>query len=256
MLNKRIVVSGLIALSTAGAFTLAGCGTAASGTANGAPPSGSAAPGTGSGTVTAPTATDSAGIPSQGPGYWGPGYWGPGMMGSGPGAWGPSMKGGGYWLAGDGTPVRSLDQAHQRADALAHQLGLRVGELMQFSWNYYAELKTPAGQPATEALVNPQSGAVGIEYGPAMMWNTTYGVHRGQRPTRVSATQAKTIAQRWLRDHGSALTAASTVDSYPGYYTMDTLQSGKISGMMSVNAATGAVWYHTWHGTYIATSHE
>jgi len=23
-------------------------------------------------------------------------------------------------------------------------------------------------------------------------------------------------------------------------------------GMLSVNATTGAVWYHTWHGTFIA----
>jgi hypothetical protein len=25
---------------------------------------------------------------------------------------------------------------------------------------------------------------------------------------------------------------------------------------MSVNAGTGAVWYHTWHGRYIAMSEE
>jgi len=36
----------------------------------------------------------------------------------------------------------------------------------------------------------------------------------------------------------------------------EVLQSGKISGMLSVNAGTGAVWYHTWHGTYIATSED
>jgi hypothetical protein len=196
-----------------------------------------------------------AGIPSQGPGYRVPGYWGPGMMASGVGAWGPGMMGGGYWVPGDGTPVRSLDKARQRANVLAERLGLRVGEVMQFSWNFYAELQTPAGQLATEAVVDPRSGAVGIEYGPAMMWNTTYGMHRAQFPTRVTADQAQGIAERWLRDHGTDLTV-STVDSFPGYYTMHTQRSGKISGMMSVNAAAGAVWYHTWHGTYIATSEE
>jgi hypothetical protein len=30
--------------------------------------------------------------------------------------------------------------------------------------------------------------------------------------------------------------------------------NGKINGMLSVNAASGQVWYHSWHGTYIATS--
>jgi hypothetical protein len=32
------------------------------------------------------------------------------------------------------------------------------------------------------------------------------------------------------------------------------MRAGKISGMLSVNASTGQVWYHTWHGTYTATS--
>ncbi|WP_405811456.1 hypothetical protein OG729_01425 [Streptomyces sp. NBC_00210] len=43
-------------------------------------------------------------------------------------------------------------------------------------------------------------------------------------------------------------------ESYPGYYTLHTMQSGKITGMLSVNSSTGQVRYHTWHGTYIATS--
>jgi hypothetical protein len=54
---------------------------------------------------------------------------------------------------------------------------------------------------------------------------------------------------------GSALTVADPV-AFPGYYTLHTLDAGKISGMLSVNAATGAVWYHTWHGAYIATSQQ
>lgn len=28
----------------------------------------------------------------------------------------------------------------------------------------------------------------------------------------------------------------------------------KITGMLSVNGYTGQVWYHTWHGTFIASS--
>jgi hypothetical protein len=30
------------------------------------------------------------------------------------------------------------------------------------------------------------------------------------------------------------------------------VKDGKIVGMMSVNALNGAVWYHTWHGTFVA----
>ncbi|WP_225824727.1 hypothetical protein [Streptomyces naphthomycinicus] len=179
---------------------------------------------------------------------WGPGT-GPGMMGDDC-SWGPGMMGGYYWQRGDGTPVRTLAQARARADAFAGRLGLRVGEVMQFSKNFYAELETPSGKPATEILVDPADGDTGIEYGPAMMWNTDYGMHRPPRPqNRISPDRAR----QWLRDRGSGLTVGAA-EAFPGYYTLHTLRDGKISGMLSVNASTGAVWYHTWHGTYLATS--
>ena len=42
------------------------------------------------------------------------------------------------------------------------------------------------------------------------------------------------------------------MDAYPGYYTVDVTTSGVVDGMLSVNATTGQVWYHTWHGRFIA----
>jgi hypothetical protein len=194
---------------------------------------------------------------------WGPGRsaddwddwdsWRPGMMGDNC-AWGPGMVGGQYWQRGDGTSVKTLDQARQRADAFADQLDLRVGEVMQFSKNFYAELKTPSGKLATEILVDPADGDTGIEYGPAMLWNTDYGMHhRGQSQIRISPDQAQDRAQQWLRDRGSDLTVGEA-ETFPGYYTLHTLRSGKPTGMLSVNSSTGAVWEHTWHGRYIATS--
>ncbi|MFF8909636.1 hypothetical protein [Streptomyces olivaceoviridis] len=184
---------------------------------------------------------------------WGPGM-GPGMMGRDDCSWGPGMMGGYYWQRGDGTPVKTLDQARRRAAAFANHLGLRVGEVMQFSRNFYAELEKPSGKLATEVLVDPADGDVGIEYGPAMMWNTDYGMHHhGRTQTRVSPVQAQDRAQQWLRDRSGGLTAGEA-EAFPGYYTLHTLRSGKINGMLSVNASTGAVWDHTWHGTYIATS--
>ena len=94
-----------------------------------------------------------------------------------------------------------------------------------------------------------------VEYGPAMMWNTTYGMHPGSAvdTSRVSTPEAATAAQRWLDDQRPGLTA-SEPEHFPGYYTLHTLHGGTIVGMMSVNAATGAVWYHTWHGQFIAMS--
>lgn len=186
---------------------------------------------------------------------WGPGMM-PGMMGRDDCAWGPGMMGGQYWQRGDGTPVTTLAQARTRADAFAGRLALRVGEVMQFSKNFYAELKTPSGELATEILVDPADGDTGIEYGPAMMWNTDYGMHhrdQSQEQPRISPDQARGRAQQWLNDRGGGLTVGEA-DAFPGYYTLHTLRSGKITGMLSVNASTGAVWDHTWHGTYIATS--
>ncbi|WP_240362460.1 MULTISPECIES: hypothetical protein [unclassified Streptomyces] len=263
MIRGHARVAAAAALALAGAVAIGGCGGNGS-TSIGGPAShtpavsvGPTAPG--GGTPTVPGGTPSPAGPTSG---WGPDMWngnsGSSMMGGGGGSWGPGMMGNGmmgnWWLPGNGTRVQTLDQARQRATAFADRLGLRVGEIMQFSRNFYAELRTTDGHPATEALVNPTDGAVQIEYGPAMMWNTDYGMHYGSRSqARISATQARSIAQQWLRDHGNTLTAGDP-EPYPGYYTLHTMREGKITGMLSVNASNGQVWYHTWHGTYLATS--
>lgn len=209
---------------------------------------------------------DRSGAPGYGPGmmdgYGAGATYGPDMMG---GQYGPGMMGGGYWsgmmgggygLPGDGRRVVSLSAARQRAQAFADRLGgLRAGEVMQFAGNFYVELDTSDGHGATEVLVWPGNGAVSLEYGPAMMWNTRYGMHPYAAPAsaRVSAVEAKTAAQRWLDDQGGGLTAGEA-EEFPGYYTLHTVQGGKVAGMLSVNAATGQVWYHTWHGAFVAMS--
>jgi hypothetical protein len=67
----------------------------------------------------------------------------------------------------------------------------------------------------------------------------------------VSPTEARRIAQRWLEAQGPGLTAAEP-DELPGYYTLHVLRDGKITGMLSVNASTGAVWSHWWHGRFVS----
>ncbi|MFR9799924.1 hypothetical protein ACL02U_29115 [Streptomyces sp. MS06] len=254
-MNRRRTDAVLLAsLALAGAVALGGCGASGDATGPGTPSATSTAPGS------APSDLAGGGPTPSGPtSGWGPGMWGddesPGMMGGDGGSWAPGMMGSGmrgnWWLAGDGHPVRTLDRARERATAFADRLGLRVGEVMQFTRNFYAQLETGAGRQATEVLVNPADGAVQIEYGPAMMWNTDYGMHHGSRSgTDVSASQARDIARRWLRAHGTTLTAGDP-ESFPGYCTLHTLRSGRITGMLSVNAATGQVWYHDWHGDFV-----
>ena len=38
----------------------------------------------------------------------------------------------------------------------------------------------------------------------------------------------------------------------PGYFTVHLEKDGRMEAMLGVNAFSGAVWYHTWHGTYVA----
>jgi hypothetical protein len=174
---------------------------------------------------------------------WAPTVFGPGGM------MGPGM--GGMAIAGDG-PVRDLDDAERAAARLADRWGLTVGEVMQFDNGFYAELAEPSGNLATEVLIDPRTGTVQVEFGPAMMWNTTYGMHpAGAGTATVSGEQARAIADRWLQANRPGENAGEA-DAFPGYYTVHTRRGDQVAGMLSVNAATGAVWYHAWHGRFIA----
>ena len=165
-----------------------------------------------------------------------------GMMGSNRGG---SMMDTLTWLAGNGVPVTRIAGARARAEAAASPKGMHTGEVMQFSQNFYVELKNASGASAAEVLVDPATGAVVTEYGPAMMWTG------GTATYAVSADRATSIANAWLQANAAGQTIGST-DLFPGHYTMDTVSGGNTVGMLSVNATTGAVWYHTWHGTFIA----
>jgi hypothetical protein len=94
------------------------------------------------------------------------------------------------------------------------------------------------------------------EPGPAMMWNTRYGMHGlvggPGAGSAIGAQRAQQIATQWL-DANLPGRLAQPPDSYPGYYTLETATTdGAINGMLSVNSTTGQVWYHSWHGRFIA----
>src|SRR5574342_1421017 len=79
-------------------------------------------------------------------------------------------RGGGEWpigmmgpaTRGDG-PVGSLADAQDSADRFGQRWGLRTSEVMQFDNGFYAELVDAAGNNATEVLIDPATGAVGLE---------------------------------------------------------------------------------------------
>jgi hypothetical protein len=214
--------------------------------------------------------------------------------------------------------VANLADAKRQAQRFATRLDLRVGEVMRFSNHYYAELEERDGRAATEVLVEPETGSVYLEYGPAMMWNTRYGMMSdfrlrgsggmmgggmmggsgsggmmggsggmmgGSGPGgmmggsggmmggsgsegmmggtggpdwtppltagKVTAAKARELATRWLAGQDSRLSAGEP-EAFPGYFTLHVLRAGRLAGMLSVNAMTGGVWSHWWHGRFVS----
>jgi hypothetical protein len=164
-------------------------------------------------------------------------------------------------------PALTITRAQHQVQVYVRQYGnphLVTDEVLEFQRNFYAIVKdTSSGHGAFEVLVNKWSGLVFPEYGPAMMWNTEYGMMRsgmmgggmmGYRnsggPMTVSAAYAARSARQWLQQHQSG-TTVETPDQFPGYYTIHFHRNGVIAGMLSVNGYTGQIWYHNWHGKFV-----
>lgn len=199
---------------------------------------------------------------------------GAGMMGGG------SMMGGGmmaaammgaYWSGSTQSSVTPAELVAVR-DRVERQLtawgykGFSVGEIMAFGNNDYILVEDAAAKPAFELLTDPKGRWIRPEPGPNMMWNTSYGTMRGvsvpgcpgaaastgsANGAPLTAAQAKVKADAWLADRKAGASSADAT-ALPGYYTIDVTSNGKKSGMLSVNKATGSVWYHSWHGDFLA----
>jgi hypothetical protein len=198
-------------------------------------------------------------------GYGGPqGYQGYGMMGP----WGDTYP--------EGTETLTIDEAKtavERALKAWNYDDLMVTEVMEFSNHFYAEVEEKStGIGAFEVLVDKVTGGVYPEPGPNMMWNLKYGMMggygmgmmggggmmgRGARPAPspvmpVDEAEAIELAQKYLDTVRLGSTANEEADAFYGYYTLHVLTGSKVTGMLSVNGYTGQVWYHTWHGAFVA----
>ena len=193
---------------------------------------------------------------------WGQPGWGGGMMGSGGG-----MMGGGWgdYNRNPNTQPITIDQAADAARSYVSRYGknLALTEVMDFAWNFYAEaVEKDTGIRAMELIIDKYTGQVSAEMGPDTMWNAKYSpmagmmggiYYTGRSPTAnmsVSPEQARVLAQQFLDANLPGVTVAEA-DTFYGYYTLHTLRNGQIEGMLSINGNSGAVWYHTWHGTFI-----
>ena len=203
------------------------------------------------------------GRPEQARSY-GPGMMGPGMMGGGQGgptgAYGHGMMGGGFDGL-DNSLQRTVDIKKAQGIVSEYLAGLSnkklmIDEIMEFENNLYALIKeSDTGKGAFELLVDPFTGALRPESGPNMMWNIKYGM-MGARSGAVRANvidkeEAKKIASEYVERVRGKGPYTFSADEFYGYYTLDVKKGDMLLGMLSVNAFSGQVWYHTWHGGYI-----
>ncbi len=164
--------------------------------------------------------------------------------------------GSGYTGANENTAPLTIEKARDSVEeslAAEGNKDLAVAEVIEFEKNFYAGVKEKStGTYAFELLVNRYTGAVYPEMGPNMMWNTKYGHMNWNTNTETAITkdQAKKNAQDYL-DKALPGTTTGDVDTYYGYYTIEVLKGSRVYGMLSVNANSGAVWYHNWHGAFV-----
>ena len=177
-----------------------------------------------------------------------------------------------------GTQVIPMARAQTISENYLDSIGtsdLEIDEIMEFEHNYYVVYSEEStGMGAMEMLIDKTTGRIFPEYGPNMMWNLKYGhggmmtgsggmmggfggmmggyYPEGYSGVPIGAEEAIEIAQAFLDLEYSG---AEADDPHPfyGYYTLHTTMDGEIFGMLSVNAFTGQVWYHNWHGEYIGS---
>jgi hypothetical protein len=185
--------------------------------------------------------------------------------------WGGMMYGGGMmgnwgYLTAPSTAALTFDHAVTSMQNYVGSLNnpdLRLVEVEEYAWNFYGVAQEKStGINAFQIIANKYDGAVYPEMGPNMMWNTKYspmswmmGGFWFAAPSSkmtVRVEQARANATEFLKEHLPNTALEDATDTYYGYYNIDALKDGKMYGMLSVNGYTGAVWYHTWHGEFIA----
>jgi hypothetical protein len=187
------------------------------------------------------------------------------------------LASGGTAYRPDGSMLR-MDDAIGIASGYMNSLGigaLALDEVEEWEFNYYVVVKEaePSPYKAFQLIIDKWTGSVMPEPGPNMMWNRKYGfmmnsMSDGMSPRMrkrdrriadpnmtVTPEAAESAASQFLHQRfARPLLVDATPDVYFGYYTFDVndVATGTKYGMLSVNGSTGQVWYHTWHGSFIA----
>ena len=96
-----------------------------------------------------------------------------------------------------------------------------------------------------------QTGMMGDQnqQGQGMMGSTPNSSNQVAQPVRYNLAAAQKLAATFVAGYlpnGKVLEGLA----FPGYYTFDYGRKA-IEGMLSVNAYTGEVWVHGWHGLFL-----
>ncbi len=168
---------------------------------------------------------------------------------------------------------RAIEILRQWPDA-HHVEGLVLDEVEAYTQNFYGQFKEAStGKGAVQVLVDRYTGRAMPEMGPNVMWNAKYGKAMMQEmmsgmsmmmnnmgmmgtapatppASAISEAQAKQSATQFLAGYLPGARVGGG-DAFYGYYHFDVLRGIRQVGMLSVNAQSGQVWYHTWHGEFL-----
>lgn len=212
-------------------------------------------------------AAASAGAAPRG---WNGGVRGRGMVGGRMDGWmgpGSSMMNGRGFGPGSEVPgwenLKKLDKAltvetaKERAASALKDWGfteLTVDSVLAYGSDYYALVKEKAsGKAALELYVDAEYGVV--RAASVQGWNTTYGRSLAwplASGKTISADEARKAAEQWLARIRDTTKYELKVVELPGYYSVQLLDGGTLSGLVAVNAYTGQVWYRGGRGGRLA----
>lgn len=145
---------------------------------------------------------------------------------------------------------------------------LALDEIEEYEYNFYVVVKeTDSDNKAFQLIIDKWTGIVMPEPGPNMMWNAKYaggGMSRSEMIGTSHSSGAMTVSPETAASSANSFLTARFAparrlavvmppDTFYGYYNFDVndVATGQEYGMLSVNGATGQVWYHTWHGNFI-----
>jgi len=104
-------------------------------------------------------------------------------------------------------------------------------------------------------MFDPVRKVVYPEYGPNMMWNRNYGMgfmmgwNERTNRSQIDREEALENARNFASDN--SLRVRDNGYQFSGYYSFYVENENQPVGLVSVNAYSGEVWAHNWHGNLI-----